>query len=430
MANMSSLSLRILLGAGSVASILWASACGDDGAKGEPGAMGAQGIPGPAGPPGAAGTSAEAGAALAKPCTTPCHTFNGVVDQWRFSHHSHPQENEIGTGACGNCHAIDGIQNRVAGRATASGDASLLANVERGHISYTNGAAVSEVAYAGASTIGRIHCSTCHRFDETTDPHVTGSYAPGQAPIRVPGGAADVAYIEKSAEGATKSDGQALSLGAANLCVFCHKSRKDATFYVTASNNLSVRWGPHNGPQSDLFSGKGGYPLNNVGETYGTATHTTIANACVSCHMQPVAANGNVPDHTMKPQVAYCKTCHVTYTGTTFDIDSGRSDVRKGLAELQAALNAANLLTRSAAAPYAALTAEELADSQFQLDSAKSPGAPVNAATAGAVYNYLLVARGKDLGVHNPRYTKQLLWDSIRAIKGTTPTFLASRPPS
>lgn len=424
-------SVALLLGTAVVGAALGVG-CGSDGDAGPPGAPGPTGVAGPAGPEGPGPTSGLDGGPLSNPaCTTPCHTFNGVVDQWRFSNHSHPQENEIGGGACGNCHAIDGIESRVAGRATTTGDAGALANVAQGHLSYTSAPnTVSEIGYAGASTIGRIHCSTCHRFDQTTDPHVTGSYAAGQAPLRVAGGASDVAYIEKTGDAGVVSEGQSVSYGAGNLCVFCHKSRKDARFYIQATNNLSVRWGPHNGPQSDLFSGRGGYGLNQAGETYGTATHTTIASACVTCHMQPVAENGNTPDHTMKPKVAYCKTCHSTYTGTTFDVDNGRSDVRRGLEELEAALNAASLITRASVAPFSPLTTEELADGQFHLDSPRSPGAPVDAPTAGAVYNYLLIARSKDLGVHNPRYTKQLLWDSIRQIKGGTPTFISSRPAS
>jgi len=400
-------------------------ACDGDTRVGETGAPGAPGVPGPPGPPGAAADATVP--TENKACTNPCHTFNGVVDQWRLSGHSHPQESEVGGGACGNCHGIDGIENRVANRSVVAPGSPAPTNVDKGHLSYANGTgALSEISYAGATTIGKIHCSTCHRFDQTTDPHVIGSYTPGQAPIRVAGGPTDLAYVERTPAGGATPAGQAVSFGAGNLCIFCHKSRKDVTFYITASNTLSTRWGPHNGPQADLYTGKGGYSLAQAGETYGTATHTTIANGCVSCHMQPNAANGSVPDHTMKPKVAYCKTCHATYAGTDFDIDGGRSDVRKGLSELQGLLNTAGLLTRGTGP----LDADALSDAQFNQDMVKSPGAPVDASTAGALYNYLVIAKGKDLGVHNPRYAKQLLWDSIRFLKGSNPTFIPTRPAS
>lgn len=406
---------------------------GSDGAPGQAGPVGASGPQGPAGLQGIPGVTVDAGTVgLGGACTQPCHTFNGVVDQWRFSGHSHPQKNDVGGGACGNCHAIDGLEQRVANKYAAAPDAGTPADVAKGHLNYrgANGAP-AEISYAGASAIGRIHCTTCHAFGPTNDPHVTGKYVQGQAPLRVPGGASDAVILEKSPD-AGAITGEALSYKAANTCVFCHKSRKDVTFYVAATNALSSPyWGPHEGPQADVFSGKGGYHF--AGSTYGSSTHVTVANACVSCHMRPVAGNGNVPDHSMKPAVEYCKTCHTQYNGTTFDIQGGQTIVKNALRELEAALSSAGMLTRSASAPYAALTENELADGQFHLDKVR-PGSngganlSVNAPTAGALYNYLITARGRDFGVHNPTYTKQLLWDSIKQITGSNPTSLPSRP--
>ncbi|MBS2018814.1 MAG: hypothetical protein JST00_38460 [Deltaproteobacteria bacterium] len=425
--------LLIALG---VAGATVAAACGggDDGA---PGAAGAQGVPGPQGPVGPAGEAGapapDGGGVLSGACTLPCHTFGGVVDQWRFSNHSHPQNNEIGGGSCGNCHAIDGLQQRVANKYVVLPDSGAPVGVANGHISYkaANGA-VQEIGYGGATTIGRIHCTTCHDFNPTNDPHVTGKYVAGQAPLRVKSGPTDLATFEKTASG-TDPVGQSVSYKTANTCVFCHKSRKDISAYITASNTISsYRWGPHDGPQTDVYSGKGGYHF--TGKTYGTSAHAAIANACVSCHMQPVAGNSNVPDHTMKPTVAYCKTCHTAYTGTNFDVQGGRTLVKNALAELEAALDAKGLLTRSESAPFAPLAEDQLGDGQFHLDLARPGSAPgggnqtLDAETAGALYNYLILARSKDLGVHNPTYAKQLLWDSIEKVTGAVPTTLPSRP--
>jgi hypothetical protein len=132
--------------------------------------------------------------------------------------------------------------------------------------------------------------------------------------------------------------------------------------------------------------------------------------------------------------VAFCKTCHTTYAGNTFDIQGGRTIVTNALFELQAALNAKGLLTRAASAPYATLTADELGDGQFELDLSRPGAGPggadfvADAATAGALYDYMIIGRGRDLGVHNPTYTKQLLWDSIKQITGANPTSIAARP--
>ncbi len=409
-------------------------ACGSDGEKGDTGATGAPGPQGPAGPAGNAGLGGGDGGitgSLSGACTTPCHTFNGVVDQWRFSNHSHPQENEIGGGACGNCHAVDGLQQRLANSYTVPPDAGVALEVPKGHVNYraVNGA-TNEISYGGATTIGKIHCATCHDFNPTNDPHVVGKYTANQAPIRVPGGVNDYVLIEKSDAGATQAIGQQVSYRRGNVCVMCHKSRKDITFYITASNTITnLRWGPHEGPVTDVYSAKGGYQF--AGKLYSSSAHVTdprMADACVACHMRPVAANGNVPDHTMKPQVAFCKSCHTSYTGNDFDVQGGRTLVRKALTELQTLLNDRGLLTRSETAPYAALDPEDIGDGQFHLDGTRAANG-VDADTAGALYNYLIIARGKDMGVHNPTYTKQLLWDSISQLSGAAPTSMPGGRP-
>jgi len=413
--------------------VVIAACSGDDGA---PGASGAPGPVGERGPQGIPGPMPDAATPITNSaCTTPCHTFNGVVDQWRFSAHSHPQENDVGPGVCGNCHSVDGLEQRVANNYVVAPDSGTPTNVAKGHINYLSRGRPTQITYAGTSAIGRIHCSTCHAFSSANDPHVVGRYAAGQAPLRVAGGIDDEAYIEKSSAVATEPQGTPLKYRAANTCIFCHKSRTDVRLAFGASNAIAnTRFGPHQGPQSDLLSGKGAYEF--AGETYGTARHSTIPDACVSCHMAPVAANGNVPDHTMKASIASCKTsgCHTSYTGTSFDIDNGQTSVREALTELQDLLDRAGLLTRSSEPPYAALSDEAKTDGQFHLDMSRPGSTPdggnasLDAVRAGILYNYLLVARGRDFGAHNPRYTKQILFDSISRLKGSAPSSIRNRP--
>ena len=109
-------------GAACVAAVVLLSACGGtdgtNGKDGAQGAAGAQGTPGPAGPSGLqgpAGPGTDGG--LATSCLSPCHGFNGIVEQWKTSTHYATYIANLGgtevdtwTGAtaCGNCHAIDG----------------------------------------------------------------------------------------------------------------------------------------------------------------------------------------------------------------------------------------------------------------------------------------------------------------------------------
>lgn len=427
-----------------IAAVMLVACSGEQGADGQQGPPGPQGAPGPQG---SAGPGYDGGVLIPDVggetgmtgCTSPCHGFGNVVDQWKYSGHykisAMAADEPVWTSAatCGNCHAIDGVERRLAGTVTVA-DGGVATDVTKGHLNYKTAAGgASEVVYSGFGKNAIVHCTTCHLFTPTTDPHNTGKYEAGQAPLRVPSGTDDIATIEKSPADSGAPVGQSVKYKTGNTCVMCHKSRKDITFYITASNKLSsAHWGPHEGPQADLFSGLGGYSF--AGAKYGTSTHTTVANGCTSCHMVGVAGNKGVPDHSMIPALAYCKSCHTTYTGSSYDIQSGQSVVRSALKELEAALNAKGLLTRSAAKPYQPLSVEEMADGNYYLDKTR-PGSNsdgtdqvLDAPTAGALYNYLIIARGRDFGVHNPTYTKQLLWDSIKQIKGANPTSMSSRP--
>jgi hypothetical protein len=428
------------------------TACeGPEGPTGPAGANGAPGAAGQTGPAGATGSVGPQGPAgsidggLQTSCMSPCHGFNGIVEQWKTSTHylgvmANTDEVPVWTNPgspCGNCHAADGLPRRLAGQVGNVGDAGA-ASVTSGQLGYrasTTGK-LAEVTYTGASHVATIGCNTCHDINAANDPHVTGAnYSQGSFKLRVPAGANDQALIEKSAT-STVTGTPAGKWTASNTCVWCHKSRKDVTNYLP--NNLTITsatWGPHEAPHADIFSGQGGYHYPNPG-TYNNSTHQTV-EGCKTCHMGKVAANGNYPDHSFQPVVSSCRTagCHAADAGgTSFDIAGGQAKVKDLLKELQALLNNLGALTRSSAAPYAGLQASELADGHYELDRTRPGGGDGGANLsltqdqAGALYNYLIVARGSAWGVHNPIYTQQLLWDSINFLKGSPPTTMSQRP--
>ncbi|MBI2395685.1 MAG: hypothetical protein HYV09_39330 [Deltaproteobacteria bacterium] len=436
------------------------AACSGEGPEGPPGPTGQPGAPGATGPTGPAGATGPTGpAALADggvdaispvSCLQPCHGFGNIVDQWKFSGHfrvsamaaDEPVWTTAGA-ACGMCHAVDGLPRRVAGTVGSVPGGDTPKNIQQGHLNYKNATGqVVEATYTGFGKNAIIHCQTCHTIDASNDPHRTGTFTLGTIPLRVAAGADDVSYIEKSPDTTAVTGQEAGKLKQGNTCVFCHKSRKDVTFYILPNEGTTPKnaitspfWGPHEGPQADIFSSKGGY--HTAGLTYGTSMHATISAGCPSCHMQKNPATADLPDHSMIPQLTFCKTCHTTYTGSTYDIFGGQTVSRNLLKELQSLLNAKGLLTRSETAPYGALEPSMLTDGAYHLDRAR-PSVPatgggttpnvVDERTAGALYNYFVIARGRDFGIHNPLYSKQLLWDSINYIKGSAPTALPSRP--
>ena len=200
-----------------------------------------------------------------------------------------------------------------------------------------------------------------------------------------------------------------------HACMWCHKSRKDVTNYVLSPNTniTSAHWGPHDGPHADIYTGEGGYEY--ATKMYRNSSHTGFEKGCVNCHMPAIEANMGVADHSFYPQLSVCTaSCH--RNAENFDVNGGQSETKIALQSLRESLNTLGLLSRDGVNP---LTDEELNDEEWRHDEARpqNPSA-VPAARAGALYNYMIVARGSAFGVHNPSYTNQLLFDSIEAVGG------------
>ena len=151
---------------------------GPIGPAGGAGPEGPQGPQGPAGPPGAVASAGETSAGgetgmpgLTVGCLAPCHSFSGIVEQWKTSTHyatyianlgGEEVSSWTGATACGNCHAIDGIQQRVAGTVNAVGTAPPdAAHGQTNYINSTN-SRLAEATYAGHATVAVVHCTTCH----------------------------------------------------------------------------------------------------------------------------------------------------------------------------------------------------------------------------------------------------------------------------
>jgi Cytochrome c552 len=419
------------------------------------GPTGPQGEQGPAGAPSDASTSGpvvdagalgppaigDGGIAIQTSCLSPCHGFNGVVSQFQASVHyteylanvsSATPETEWTTpgAACGNCHAIDALQQRVTGNVLTT-DGGVVVHLASGTLQYRDPAtgALSTANYAGSATVAEVYCTTCHAVTDANDPHKTGlPWTPGSFPLQIPDDDAGTLFVEKSPSTAAVIGTNAGNFGPGDTCMWCHRSRVDVTNYITPTGNaLSLHWGPHEGPQADLFTGVGGYHFK--GQTYGESTHEQKLS-CVDCHMVPVADNSNVPDHSFAPNLSACKSCHAT--ATTFDVNGFESDVKAAMTQIETWFNAQGLLTRASAAPYTALTVAQLGDGNWAEDE-PVPGAALEGGSltqdqAGALYDYILVARGGAFGVHNPKYIGQILYDSYFALTGLPLAAFPSRP--
>jgi hypothetical protein len=398
--------------------------------------MGAVGLPG--------GTTSvpESGIAIQASCLSPCHGFNGVVSQFQSSVHyteylanvssATPETAWTTPGAaCGNCHAIDALQQRVAGNVLTS-DGGVVVHLVSGTLQYRDPVmgSLSTANYAGSATVAEVYCTTCHAVTDANDPHKTGiPWTPDSFPLQITNDDAGSVFVEKSPSTTAVTGTNAGNFGPGDTCMWCHRSRVDVTNYITPTGNAitSVHWGPHEGPQADLFTGVGGYHFK--GQTYGESTHEQRLS-CVDCHMVTVTGNSNVPDHSFNPNLSACKSCHAT--ATTFDVNGFESNVQAAMTQIETWFNAQGLLTRAAAAPFTTLTVGQLGDGNWAQDE-PVPGVALEGGLltqdqAGALYDYILVARGGGYGVHNPKYIGQILYDSYFALTGLPLAAFPSRP--
>ena len=147
--------------------------------------------------------------------------------------------------------------------------------------------------------------------------------------------------------------------------------------------------------------------------------------------MPAVATNSNVGNHSFYPQLSSCQKAGCHTNATNFNVGGGQSAMTGALQELREVLNGLGWLTRSETAPYEVLSGAQLADQAFAEDAVRPDPtrAPETADRAGALYNYLVLARGAGGGAHNPIYVRQLIYDSYKAITGgNAPRGIPTRP--
>jgi formate-dependent nitrite reductase cytochrome c552 subunit len=260
-------------------------------------------------------------------------------------------------------------------------------HANEGFLQYVDPVYVDDVmTFTGVTTPTNINCFTCHA------PHTNGDFG-----MRVTAATPLV-------------NGESFDMGRGNTCVVCHQSRRDVAVYITASNNITSRYGPHHGPQGDLLMGTSGYEY--AGYTYTeTPQHRTLnEDGCVNCHMREVdyLVGGHTFNVTTVDEESgdtlyntkACEKCHAI--GDDFDYNDVQTEIDGLLAELQVLLEAAGFVN-SSGTPLA------------------FTGRPAD--DAGAIWNFMYIGiEDKSHGVHNPAYARSLLQSSI--------DYMTSRPTS
>jgi hypothetical protein len=263
--------------------------------------------------------------------------------------------------------------------------------------------------------------------------------------------------------------------GQSNLCVKCHQPRPlvqsagngdvvnydnlaaepTALFYDPNSTTNPLKPGyrthVHYGTAGAVYAGVGGVPFTGS-MSYENSTHTAVAS-CQTCHMATM--NGRAGGHTFftKGNFNGCNIsgCHsgVNATSDAFWVNP-RNTISTGLNDLAAALyeNGINILNMDPD-PEANLWYSETTDhydgylniydpinnpngpeyntlGQFQNPSPSNswsqaqkdynltlPKITLTNAQMGAIINFQLCLRDYSLGIHNYKYTKALITNSL-----------------
>ena len=328
---------------------------------------GDQGPLGPIGPIGPIGPMGENGAQNCMDCHGNSQLITAKLFQWEHSVHATGGHFTRNTFVCANCHTSQGFLQRV-----AEGDWIF------------EGDPVEDPLPP--------NCYTCHRI------HTTYTQADWEFTQASP--------VTLLVEGVT------LDYGKGNQCLNCHQSREYTPALPDPAtggtvNITSSRYGPHHGPQGTILAGVGGYEIAGS-MPYENSAHTDVLrnnvfNGCIACHMGP-AQGVDAGGHTFRViseggslNTAACATCHENRNELLALVDDRHAEYDSLFLELQARLLARGLLNAS--------------------NPEQNTTGTYEGHEAGVMFNYKLCLEEKSRGIHNFKYAKALMVNSIEALK-------------
>jgi hypothetical protein len=326
----------------------------------------------------------------------PVHPILGAAASYERSGHNNFGNSYYANGAgCQNCHTNEGF------------------------IDYVKTGKVDADAYvANPSQQG---CFTCH------DPHGTGDMS------------------LRTVKAVTLVDDEVFDGGDGNLCANCHQARRAGATEVKASpaRAISSHFGGHHGPQANMLAGSGAFEF--PGRTYSSSVHLRVVkDTCVACHMAlpegRYSLSPNVGGHSFnvlgevheeeKANTTGCLACHADIKQVpgqeifdkTADADYDNDGTIEPLqAEVQGVLDyfvnekGTGLLQNTNPPMFK----KDAKASFHDLGSgwANSRNGDYTEAQVAALFNYKMIVEDRSLGVHNAKYTIQVLYDSIEALR-------------
>lgn len=318
---------------------------------------GAQGPPGTNGENGINGTD---GTATCGTCHDNSEGVETKIGQWATSFHATSGLQFENATGCAPCHTSQGFKEVIVTDSTA--------------------VAVSP------ENPSNINCYTCHKIHDT--------YSASDWELR------------KTTATPSWLANTTFDLGKGNLCAQCHQPRTsypvpDVTQPDAIYTVSSTRFGPHHGPQSSTLTGTAYYL---VGSGYNNSSHLGIENTCVTCHMASAMgyySGGHTFNVYSVDEGAFnlngCTPCHTAEEAQS-NIDNLQAEVTDLLAQLGVLLQAQGIYNPNGTSGTAV--------------KGDYPNKIV-----GAYWNMQSVIEDKSLGVHNPKFVKLVLENSIASLQ-------------
>jgi hypothetical protein len=227
-----------------------------------------------------------------------------------------------------------------------------------------------------------------------------------------------VAIFDENVSFVLKGNNTMDLVGGSNLCANCHQSRRaepnltnpgEATFRIT-----STHYGPHHGAQANTVYGAGFAEIPGSMAYPDVGSNFHLAASCVGCHMAPFDEDEGQGGHSFNPSLVACNVCHAT---SSFDYGSEQTEIEELLDELRDKLIALGVV-------------EEGHEETFEID--QETGEIILHETvegyhpvvgtypmiqARAFFNWTGLDEDRSLGVHNPRYIKALLVNTLEALE-------------
>jgi hypothetical protein len=419
---------------------------------------------GPMGLQGEPGTDGTAGTDANETCKM-CHTASSVdliATQFEFSKHSYGEAafEESGNTGCTPCHAQEAFKYVVKNNVPAT----FVLNAGTGKY-------VNQYNTVATAAYGEIGCSTCHSSLHTTygasDLALT-TVAPVQMTMLGGLKSIDLPADDHKSNLCVKCHQPRPFTNALTGNVLDYNALATTAGVVydgdpAGKNNIikpSYRTHTHYGTAGAVYAGMGGVEF--PGMAYTNSAHTTAAS-CIDCHMGAKAGKsdvvGRAGGHTFvaKGNLTTCNAtgCHssaITSTDPTFWVEP-RKEIKGLLDQLAAKLNegGVDILNRNPDAEsnmWAGLTTNNYDGYLNVYDPITNPTGQVNNASSfkfvgnppatwsqaqkdynatlpvltlsnaqmGALINFQLCLRDYSLGIHNLKYTRALLTNSIAAL--------------